>query len=129
MAKIMARISAGGRVELIDDRSANLESAEPMTPLDAAYLARGMLSCAAVLSGENPPKVGTIGGDTYLPTLKCAVGSSAATDVLVLKLFVPPGIELSFQMTSQVARALGETLLAQGGGVSEPPASHGGTVH
>ena len=34
MTEIMARINAEGRVELIDDRSARIESAANMTPFD-----------------------------------------------------------------------------------------------
>jgi hypothetical protein len=37
MAEIMATISADGRVEPAGDRSARIESADPMTPRDAAY--------------------------------------------------------------------------------------------
>jgi hypothetical protein len=37
MAEITARISADGRVELAGDRSARIESEDPMTPQEAAY--------------------------------------------------------------------------------------------
>ena len=52
MTEIMARINAEGRVELIDDRSARIESAANMTPFDTAYFARGMLACAAASPDE-----------------------------------------------------------------------------
>jgi hypothetical protein len=69
MTEIMARISSGGCVELIDDSSAIIKSVDPMTPQDAAYLARGMLACAAALLGPNPPSAGAIGGDAHLPIM------------------------------------------------------------
>ncbi|MGB8898726.1 MAG: hypothetical protein WCC90_05520 [Methylocella sp.] len=79
MTEIMARINAEGRVELIDDRSARIEAAATMTPFDTAYLARGMLACAAALSSASPPKAGAIGRDTDLPVMKWVVTSSTLT--------------------------------------------------
>jgi hypothetical protein len=128
MVEIMARISPEGGVELADDRSAKIEAVDSMTPLDAAYLARGLLSCAAVLSGPNPPKVGIIGGDAHLPVVRWTVGVSKFTAEPVLILSFPPGIELTFQIWPQGAKELGAALIAQAQG-SAPLGGQSGTVH
>ena len=128
MAEILARINAEGRVELIGDQSARIESVAPMTPLDAAYLARRMLACAAALSGSNPPTAGAIGGDAHLPIMNWAVGLSNVTGDPLLVLSVPPGIQLTFVMPKQGAKALGSALVSQSEGTA-PPGGHSGTVH
>ena len=126
MTEIMARISSGGRIELMDARSTT--SVEPMTPQDAAYLARGMLACVAALSSLNPPSDGTICGDAHLPVMTWVVSSSTITVAPVLILSIPSGIELTFAMTPEGAKEVGAALIAQGGG-SAPPAGRTGTVH
>ena len=128
MTEIMARINAEGRVELIDDRSARIESAATLTPFDTAYLARGMLACAAALSSASPPKAGAIGGDAHLPVMKWVVTSSTLTSQPVLIFSIPPGIELTFAMSSQGAKALGEALVSQAEGLLPPEDRHS-TVH
>lgn len=84
MAEIMARIGPAGSVELIDDRSMVIPTVGAMTPMDAAYLARGMLASAVALSGPNAPSPGTIVGDAHLPIMKWAVGASSVTGDPVL---------------------------------------------
>jgi hypothetical protein len=128
MAEISARVNAQGSVELINGQSATIESATAMTPLDAAWLARGLLACAAALAGPTPPAAGAIGGDAHLPIMTWAVGSSTITGKPVLVLSIPPGIELTFVMPAQGAIAVGEALVAQGEGTA-PPEGHRGTVH
>jgi len=95
MTEVVARINAEGRVELIDVRTARIESAATMTPFDTAYLARGMLACAAALSSASPPKAGAIGGDADLPVMKWVVTSSTLTSQPVIIFSIPPGIELT----------------------------------
>lgn len=128
MTEIMARISSDARVEVIDDRSTLIKSVEAMAPPDAAYLARGLLACAVALSGQNPPKAGTIVGDAHMPVMKWMVGTSKVNGEPVLILTVPPGIELTFQMPSKGAKDLGNALLSQGEGTA-PPEGHRGTIH
>ena len=128
MAEILARISQEGCVELVDDRSAKIEAVNSMTPHDAAFLARGMLSCAAALSGPKPPKAGTIVGDAHLPVIFWKVGSSNINGQPVLILSIPSGIELIFQMPPQGAKELGAALIAQGEG-SAPLGGQRGTIH
>lgn len=126
MTEIMARVSAKGEVELIDERSVKIET-PAMTPYDAAYLARGMLSCAVALSGPNPPKIGAICGDAHLPVVKWTVGSSTITGAPVLILSIPSGIELTFAIWPQGAKELGAALVAQAQGT--PLERQSGTVH
>jgi len=128
MAEIMARISTVAGVELVDERSRKVEALASMAPADAAYLARGILSCAAALSGPNPPKAGTIVGDAHLPVMRWVVGSSTVNGEPVLILSIPSGIELTFQMPPQGAKAMGAALIAQGEG-SAPPEGQRGTIH
>jgi hypothetical protein len=128
MTEIMARISSGGRVELIDDSSAIIKSVDPMTPQDAAYLARGMLACAAALLGPNPPSAGAIGGDAHLPIMTWGVSTSTVTGAPVLILSIPSGIELTFSITPEGAKEVGAALIAQGED-SAPPEGRTGTVH
>jgi hypothetical protein len=128
MTEMMARISPQGGVDLADDGSAKIGAVDSMSPLDAAYLARGLLACAAALSGPNPPKVGAIVGEAHLPVMKWAVGASEINGLPVLNLSVPPGIELTFQMPPQDAKALGDALIAQAQG-SAPLEGQSGTVH
>lgn len=127
-SETMARITPDGYVELIDDQSKIIRSIDPMTPDDAAYLARGILACAIVLSGPNPPNVATIIGDAHMPVLKWAVGSSNITGEPVLILTTPSGVELTFVMPLEGAKVIGEALLSRSQG-SSPLGGHHGTVH
>jgi hypothetical protein len=128
MAEIMARVAAAGRIELVDDTSAAIESVEPLTPSDAAYLARGMLACAVALSCPNPPQTGTIVGDAHMPIMKWAVAASSATGEPLLILSVPSGIELVFVVPRQGAIAMGGALISVGEGTA-PLEGHSETIH
>lgn len=127
MAEILARIDLHRNVELVDDQS--IKIATNLTPFDAAYLARGMLACAAALSGTNPPQIGAIGGDAHLPILSWAVGISNDTGGLVMILSILPGIELTFAITAQGAKEMGNGLLRQTDKVLPPELWDRGTVH
>ena len=118
MAETIARIDAQGRVELIDERSATIESVVPMASADPAFLARGTPACAAALSSAAPPAAGAIGGDAHLPIMTWLVGSSNNTGDPLLVVTIPTCISLTFQMPAQGAMALGAALLAQGKGSS-----------
>jgi hypothetical protein len=129
VAEIMARVNAKGCVELTYNGSALIDSVAPMTPIDAAYLARGMLACAATLSGPNPPKVGDVVTDAHIPIIDGGgLKRSAATGELLLVLPIPSGIELTFVVSREDAIALGRALIdgAQG---PPPPALPSGMVH
>ncbi len=127
MAETMARISAEGRVELIDSLSAPIESVAPMTPLDAAYLARGVLACAAALSSAYPPAAGAIVGDADLLINRWVVSTNRVTGKPVLIFSIQPGIELIFELTPQGAEELGAALMARGRGPNLGEVR--GTVH
>jgi hypothetical protein len=103
MSEIMARINAEHLVELIDDRLASIASVPPMTPQDTAFLARGMLACAAALTEVvGPPTAGAIVGDAQFPIVQWKTMTATATGLPVLILSIPPGIELTFALTLQV---------------------------
>lgn len=127
-SETMARITPDGCVELIDDHGKIIKSVDPVKPDEAAYLARGILACAVVLSGPNPPGIATIIGDAHMPILKWAVGSSNINGEPVLILTIPSGIELTFVMPLEGAKAIGEALLSRSQG-SSPLGGHHGTVH
>jgi hypothetical protein len=126
--ELIARIGPEGSVEITDERSVPIKSVPAMTPGDAAYFARGLLACAAVLSGANPAPAGTIIGDAHLPVMRWVVGTSAANGEPALIFSVPSGIELTFQMPPQAAKELGEALIAQSQR-SAPLGGQRGTVH
>jgi len=128
MAEIIARIAADHKIELTSDGTAKLSGTDPMTPEDAAFLARGILACAATQSAPNAPPPGTIVGDAHLPPMTWGVGVSPLTGEPILVLSVPPGIELTFVMPPQGAIALGRALVARGEGTA-PPEPQRGTVH
>jgi hypothetical protein len=127
MVEIMARIGSEGRVELVDDVSAPVKSIAPMTPLDAAYLARGMLACAVMLSGQKPPTAGRIISDAHLPVAKWVVGMSTVSGEPILMLSIASGIDLVFVMTRYGAIEMGSTLVSQGQG-SAPPGGDRGMI-
>jgi hypothetical protein len=128
MTEIIARISANSGVELVDDQNKVIEEVGSLSPMDAAYLARGIFSCAAMVSGPNPPKAGTLVGDLHLPPLEWSVGTSRLAGDPVLILSVPPGIELTFLLPAEHAREIAAALIAQADGVS-PPEGHRGMLH
>jgi hypothetical protein len=126
MSEILARISAQGGVELIDEKYVSIDSIGSMSPHDAAYLARGILACAAALSGKQPPRAGAIGGDAHLLITKCTVGLNPLGRVVMI-LSIPSGIELTFDLSPEDAKGLGSALVNQGREVSP---EHGpDTVH
>ena len=125
MAEIISRIAPANMVELVNDQSARLN--DPMSPNDAAFLARSILACAISASAPNAPPPGTMVGDAHLPIMSWRVGSSHITGDPILALSIP-GIELTFVMTPQGAADLGAALLRQGQG-TPPPGGQSGTVH
>ena len=113
MPEIIARVAADGQIELITEKAIRLESIGTLTPNDAAFLARGILACAAAVSGANPPKVGTLVGDAHLPITKWVIGTSNINGELVLLLSIPSGIELTFQIPAQAAKEIAAALIVQ----------------
>jgi hypothetical protein len=125
MTEIIARISANAGVELIGDQSKLIDAVGSLSPMDAAYLARGIFSCAAMLSGANPPKAGVLVSDVHIPPLAWRVGISRLAGDPVLILSVPPGIELTFLLPAEHARKIAGALIAQADGVSPPEGQRG----
>jgi hypothetical protein len=114
MKEIIARISLkGDDIELIDENSIII-SPEPLTAQDAAYLSRGLMSCAAALFAPNKPNPKSIIGYTEFPVLEWKTMTSALSGNLVLILSIPPGIELTFELTAKGAKEMGVALVFAG---------------
>jgi hypothetical protein len=112
MTEIIARIGQSGNVELVDERMVSIAGAAPMTPADAAFLARSLLSCAALVTLNESPRIGTLCADLHFPVLKWTIAVQAETRSPVVIFSVPPGIDLTFQMTPQIEKELGAALVA-----------------
>jgi len=120
MSETMARIGLDGTIELADERSAKIDSVAQMKPLDAAYLARGLLACSASFFDTKPPNVGAIIGDSHFPVIKFAVSVGTETKMSVIVLTIPPGIDLVFQLSPQIEREMGAALVAHANGEELP---------
>jgi hypothetical protein len=99
--EIIAKIGSEANIEIVEHHSGKVRSRLFVTPQDGAYLARGLLACAAALCGPNPPQAGTIFADPHIPALKWVVDASHGEPVLTIK--IQSGIELSFRMPAQNA--------------------------
>jgi hypothetical protein len=129
MSETIASVAEGGNVELVDERMQKIVGADPMTPEDAAFLARSLLACAAMLAFDKSIKAGTLVGDVHLPVLqwKVSVGTESRKPVVIFS--IPPGIDLIFQLSPQIERELGTTLVAHAEGALPPELPSGGSVH
>jgi hypothetical protein len=128
MSETIARIGPDRNVELVDERMVKISGAVPMTPADAAFLARSLLSCAALISLEKSPQVGALCADAHFPVLKWMITTQKGTSKPVVIFSIPPGIDLTFQMSSQVEKELGAALVAHSEG-SPPPERPPDIVH
>lgn len=128
MTEINARISTEAGVELISEQNKPIDAVGSLSPMDAAYLARAIFSCAATLSGPNPPKAGTLVNDVHISPLAWRVGVSRLAGEPVLILSVPPGIELTFLLPAEHAKKIGRALIGQADGISPPDESHRGRL-
>jgi hypothetical protein len=120
MSETIARIADGGKIELVDERMIKIVGAQQMTPEEAAFLARGLLACAAVLTINKSAKQGAMIGDAHLPVLKweVKVGTESRQPVIIFS--IPPALALTFQLTTEVEGALGAALVAHAEG-DQPP--------
>ena len=97
MDEILAKIGPGQSIELEKFHAGKTAPLGHMTPQDGAYLARGMLACAAALCGPDPPLVGTVIADAPLPVLHWSV-KPAEGDDFVLTVTIQSGIDLTFRV-------------------------------
>src|SRR6185312_2865611 len=126
MTEIVARIAAEDAVELVKLDSSLIASIS-MTHAEAAYLARDLLASAAALSSPIKPKVGAMVADAHIP-FAGKLGWSNINGNPVLSISVPPGVDLTFEMTREVAKQLGAALTAHAEQKS-PLGDHPSTVH
>jgi hypothetical protein len=117
MSETLPRIAESEKVELVNERMVQL--AAPMTAEDAAFLARELLSCAAMLT-FGQAKVGALGGDAHLPVLKWRIGIGPDSKMPIVIFSVPPGIDLTFQLSPQLEKELGAALIAHAEGIPPP---------
>jgi len=97
MDEILAKVGPEQSIELEKYHAGKTATLGHMTPQDGAYLARGMLACAAALCGPDPPLVGTVIADAPLPVLRWAVKPSEG-DGIVLTVTIQSGLELTFRV-------------------------------
>jgi hypothetical protein len=117
MGETMARIAEGGKVELVNERMTQV--AAPMTAEDAAFLARELFCCAAMLA-FGQAKIGALGGDGQIPVLKWTIGFGRDSRMPIVIFSIPPGIDVTFQLSPQVEKELGAALVAHSEG-DKPP--------
>jgi|HubBroStandDraft_6_1064221.scaffolds.fasta_scaffold239538_3 hypothetical protein len=126
MSEAIPIVIPGGMIQLKND-SMSKNIGEPMTPEEAAFLARSLLACAGLIAlkaAEN----GKLYADAHLPVLKWQVTSQTGTGNPVVIFSVPPGIDLTFQVTRQTEREFGAALVAHAEG-SPPPEQPPDMVH
>lgn len=105
MDEIIAEVGPEHSVELVRHHGGKRGAIGRMAPQDAAYLARGILSCADALCGANPPPLGTITADAHLAVTRWDVSQSDGE--LLLTLTIKPGIDLTFQIATQAGVDIG----------------------
>ena len=120
MNKMIAMISEGGNVELVDETMTKIAGTSLMTPAEASFLARSLLSCAALLAFDKSAKVGMLCADFDFPILKWVIRTRTETHAPIITFSVPPEIDLTFQMSPQLEKELGAALVAHAEG-DEPP--------
>lgn len=125
MGQPIAKIVQGGKVELFDQNEVKIAGIDPMTPLEAALLGRSLLACGAVVSLEATPKINYPCTDVHFPVLEWTLGAQTKIGDPVAIFSVPPGIDLTFQMTLQVEKAIGAALVAHAAGHQPPEQSPG----
>jgi len=128
MTETLASVADSAKVELVNEKMQKIIGSVPMTPDAAAFLARSLLACAAHLVFDKSIKAGTLCADAHLPVLKwtLSVGTESRRPVVIFS--VPPGIDLTFQLSPQVERELGAALIAHAEG-APPPELPPGMVH
>ena len=97
MDEILAKIGPEQSIELEKFHAGKTATLGHMTPQDGAYLARGMLACAAALCGSDPPLVGTVIADAPLPVLQWSV-KPVEDDEFLLIVTIQSGLELTFRV-------------------------------
>ena len=127
MNEAIARVADGRLIELIDDQK-NALPVPLMTPVDAAFLGRGILATCTVLASPTPVASGQVIADAHLPIMKWNVGRENRAGFPVMILTLPTGIALTFEMPPETARDLGTALIAQGT-TNQPLGPQGEKVH
>ena len=101
----LARVAQNRQTEIIDDQSRRVGGIDDLSPDSAAFLGRALLACAA-LCAVDPPHIGATPADAHLPVLDFRIDPAVTTDEPLIIFSVPPGIELTFQLTQARAKAV-----------------------
>jgi hypothetical protein len=128
MGETIARIGEGGKVELVDERMVKIAGASLMTPVDAAFLARSLFSRAALLALDQSTTIGMHVADLHFPILKWVISRQTETRRPVIIFSIPPGIDLTFQMSPEDEKKMGKALVAHAQG-DPPPEQPPDRVH
>lgn len=120
MSETIASIGQDGKIELVDDKMVRIAGISAMSPEDAAFLARGLLSCAAVLSIDPKQEAGALCDGAHFPVLQYTIRTMADPLRPLITFTLPPGIDFEFQMTPQQAANFGQDLVAHAEGRPAP---------
>ncbi|MGA2999899.1 hypothetical protein [Bradyrhizobium sp.] len=104
---------------LVDQREQPITGTDPMTPKRAAFMGRSLLACAAVAAFKQLPQGGLV-GDAALPALKWVVTSQKESKQPVIIFSIPGETDLTFVLTTQQERELGQALIAHADGLPAP---------
>lgn len=117
--------NVGFAVRYLNDRQVNFVivaegASQPLFdlklgPAEAAVLGRSLLAASAVCRSLPPkPASGSVVTDCHFPVLRWETGVSSANHSPVLRVTVPGGVPLTFEVTKDVAKAFGAALAAEG---------------
>jgi len=112
MSGTFAKVKQAGHIELVAENLSPIAGADKMTTMQGAELARSLLACSAILTFEPSPKEDVVPADVHLPVAKCQVGTRPGTRIPIIVFSVPPGVDLTFQLSPEGAKELGEMLIA-----------------
>jgi hypothetical protein len=119
MTEILAAIQTDGKIALVDTHNTKLTELT-LNELDAACLARGLLSCAALLAAGQAPQGKPLIADVHFPILKWSVSTQTETGKPVIVFSIPPGIDVTFQITPTIEKELADALTAHAEGLPPP---------
>jgi len=97
LAEIIPRVTPGGMIDFVDEKERPIPGAAPISPMDAALMARELLCTAAQIHAA--PGKGTalkLVADKPLTITRVADGRVRLIETPVLLLTIAPGLTLTF---------------------------------
>lgn len=84
-------------------------------PTEAAVLGRALLAASAVCRSLPPkPESGSTLSDCHFPVLQWETGTSNVTQAPIMRVTIPGGLQLTFEVTKDAAKEFGAALAAEG---------------